>query len=382
MPANEIRFAVADRQDSLLAIVIAYRSIGTGAHKSLAAYHHCNLQLRIVSILCTTDAPFFFHMDGAVVMERPGLLRGGRPLGLNLDQLQQAITAADYGSFRQAAEVLSIKQSTISRSIQLLEHSFGVHIFERSSGGVRATPAGRHFLCVARSIVEQLDALAATMRASGRGEAGRLAVGFCTSLAAGNLRASLLDLLQRFPQIELSTVERRRAHLMAALRNGALDVLILTGGTSSQKTSRMPLWNERVLVVLPAEHPLAQRKVIYWTDLRDETVILSHYDPGSEIEDLLVSKLVSPDDRPKIERHDISRGIVKSLVTMKVGISLVLESDAGATLSGLVYRELRDGSGPSVLNYSAYWQKDNENSVLETFLKLLSERYPSPCSGN
>jgi DNA-binding transcriptional LysR family regulator len=294
-------------------------------------------------------------------MERPsfpGLLRG-RPLGLNLDQLQHEITAADCGSFRQAAEVLSIKQSTISRSIQLLEYSFGANIFERSSGGVRATQAGRHFLRVARSIVEQLDALAATTRASGRGEAGRLAVGFCTSLAAGNLRASLLDLLQKFPQIELATVERRRAHLMAALRNGVLDVLILTGGLSSQNVRRKSLWNEQVLVVLPAEHGLAEREVVYWTDLRDETVILSHYDPGREIEDLLVSKLVSPDDRPKIERHDISRGIVKSLVTMKVGISLVLDSDAGATLSGLVYRVLRDGSGPSVLSYSAYWQKDN-----------------------
>jgi DNA-binding transcriptional LysR family regulator len=326
-----------------------------------------------------------FHLNGAANMERSsfsGLPRGGRPLALNLDQLRHAITAADYGSFRQAAEVLAIKQSTISRSIQLLEYTFGANIFERSSGGVRATPAGRHFLRVARSIVEQLGALAATTRASGRGEAGRLAVGFCTSLAAGNLRASLLDLLQKFPQIELATVERRRAHLMAALRNGVLDVLILTGGLSPQNVSRKALWNERVLVVLPAEHPLAEREVIYWTDLRDETVILSHYDPGREIEDLLVSKLVSPDDRPKIERHDISRGVVKSLVTMKVGISLVLESDAGATLSGLVYRELRDGSGPSVLSYSAYWQKDNENPALETFLRLLSERYPSPCLGS
>ena len=106
-------------------------------------------------------------------------------------------------------------------------------------------------------------------------------------------------------------------------------------------------------------------------------VILSHYDPGSEIEDLLVSKLVSPDDRPKIERHDISRGTVKSLVTMKVGISLVLESDVGATLSGIVYRELHDGSGAEKAQdaRSTHWEIDNENPAL-------SERYPSPCLEN
>jgi DNA-binding transcriptional LysR family regulator len=296
-----------------------------------------------------------------------------------LSQLRHAIAAADYGSFRQAAEVLSIKQSTLSRSIQLLEHRFGVPIFERSHGGVRPTPAGRAFLRMTRSILEQLDTLTAITKANGRGEAGRLAVGFCTSLTAGNLRASLLDFRQRFPQIELATVERRRTRLAIALRNGVIDVLIVVGNVLLPNSRTQSLWNERVFAVLPPEHPLATQEAIYWTDLRDETVILSQYDPGQEIEDLLVSKLVSPVERPKIERHDVSRDVVKSLVTMKAGIGIVLESDVGANFSGLVYRELRDGTGPSVLSYSAYWQNDNENPVLETFLKLLSERYPSRC---
>jgi DNA-binding transcriptional LysR family regulator len=298
-------------------------------------------------------------------------------LNVPVSQLRHAVAAADCGSFRQAAEVLSIKQSTLSRSIKLLEHRFGANIFERSNGGVRATPTGRHFLRMTRSILDQLDALAATTKAAGRGESGRLAIGFCTSLTAGNLRASMLDLRQRFPQIELAVVERRRTHLTTALRSGMLDVLIVVGRVPSLNCSTKPLWNERVFAVLPSDHPLATREVIYWTDLRDETVILSQYDPGQEIEDLLVSKLVSPLERPKTERHDVSRGVVKSLVTMKAGISIVLESDLGATFSGLVYRELRDGTGPSVLSYSAFWQNDNENPALETFLKLLSERYPS-----
>lgn len=104
--------------------------------------------------------------------------------------------------------------------------------------------------------------------------------------------------------------------------------------------------------------------------------MLSHYDPGREFEDLLVSKLVAPDDRPKIERHDVSRGIIKSLISMRAGISLVLESDIGANFAGLVYRELRDGTGASRFDFSAYWRADNESPALDAFLKLLSERYP------
>ena len=129
-------------------------------------------------------------------------------------------------------------------------------------------------------------------------------------------------------------------------------------------------------MVLPDGHPLAVQEVVYWTDLRNQTVLLSQYDPGTELEALLNAKLLMASDRPRIERHDVSRGIIKSLTSMGLGISLVLESDVGASFSGLAYRELRDGTGPSRIGFSANWREDNENPALVNFLKLLSERYP------
>ncbi len=226
-----------------------------------------------------------------------------------------------------------------------------------------------------RSILEQIEALIASTRANGSGEAGRLVIGFCTSLTAGNLRATLLDFKNLFPQVELVTVERSRTRLTTALRNGVIDVSIITGDPQPFDSKTTPLWSERILVVLPSDHPLAARKVIYWTDLRDQTVLLSYYDPGRELEDLLNAKLISPDNRPRIERHDVSRGVIKSLIAVGFGISLVLESDIGANFSGLVYRELRDGTGPSRIGFSAVWRTDNENPPLQNFLKMLSERY-------
>jgi DNA-binding transcriptional LysR family regulator len=184
-----------------------------------------------------------------------GLSVGGCRLTAVFSQLQHAVAAADCGSFRQAAHALSIKQSTLSRSIRLLEHSFGVVIFERSSSGARATPMGRRFLRMARSILEQTETLVTTTRASGRGEVGRFVVGFCTSLTAGNLRATLLDFKRLFPQVELGTVQRSRMRLTAALRNGAIDVHIATGGDTPPFGSKnAPLWSERILVVLPSDH--------------------------------------------------------------------------------------------------------------------------------
>jgi DNA-binding transcriptional LysR family regulator len=91
-----------------------------------------------------------------------------------------------------------------------------------------------------------------------------------------------------------------------------------------------------------------------------------------------MSKLVSVEDRPAVERHDVSRGIIKNFVSLGFGVSVVTESDVGANFSGLIYRELRDGSGPSRLGYSAHWRSDNDNPALANFLKLLRERYSSP----
>ena len=150
----------------------------------------------------------------------------------------------------------------------------------------------------------------------------------------------------------------------------------MTGETPPIDSKTMPLWSERILVLLPGDHPLATREVVYWTDLRNQSVLLSQYDPGRELEDLLNAKLISPSDRPRIERHDVSRGVIKSLISMGLGISLVLESDIGANFSGLVYRELRDGTGPSRIGFSAVWRADNETPALQNFLKLLAERYP------
>src|SRR5690349_9301296 len=93
---------------------------------------------------------------------------------IDLKQLRSAVVAEDFGSIRQAAELLSVRHSILSRSIRQLEYRIGVSVFERSGGGVRPTPAGRDVLRMARLILEQVDVLVATARSNGRGEFGRL----------------------------------------------------------------------------------------------------------------------------------------------------------------------------------------------------------------
>ncbi|MET4184796.1 DNA-binding transcriptional LysR family regulator [Bradyrhizobium sp. JR7.2] len=297
---------------------------------------------------------------------------------IDLQQLRLAVVACDCGSFRRAAEALAIKHTAFSRSIGQLEHLVGTSLFERSSGGIKPTQAGQAILRIARLILEQVDMLVDTGRSGGRGETGHLVIGFFTSMSTGNLRATIGELKKLLPQLELATMERSRFRLMTALSSGTVDVVVSPGRLPSRGTRSLLLWSERILISLPQDHCLASREIIYWTDLRDQTILVSEYDPGRELEDLLISKLLLPDDRPRVQRHDVSRGIIKSLTSMGMGLSLVMESDIGASFAGLVYRELQDGAGPSRVDFYAYWRDDNENPALKRFLDLLAERYPSP----
>lgn len=301
-----------------------------------------------------------------------------RSTKIGLHHLRSVIVAADSGSFRQAAELLEVRHSVLSRSVRQFEQLVGVALFERSTGGVIPTPAGRSIVRMSRMVLEQVDALVTSGRSTGRGDAGRLSVGFCTSISTGNLRTSITEFRRRAPAVELATVERPPTELVNSLRSGRIDVAVVPEGITSPDQKSLPVWSERILILLPKDHRLAMQHFVQWTDLRGETLLVCPNDPRDHIEHLLVSKLFLKEARPKFERHDVSRAVLKGLVSMGLGFSLVTESDLQPTYAGIACRELQDGTGPSRIGFHAQWLNGNENPALKRFLSLLEERYPSP----
>jgi DNA-binding transcriptional LysR family regulator len=296
---------------------------------------------------------------------------------ISFQHLRYAVVAADHGSFRSAAETLMVQQTTLSRCIRQLEHTIGTPVFDRYSGGVRATRFGQSFLRIARSILEQVDSIVTSAQMTGRGEFGRLSIGFYTSLSAGNLRAAILEYTQQFPQVEIEMIERSRSRLATALRNGAIDAAIVAGERALLGSRSMPLWSERILVVLPKNHRLAGSETVSWTDLGAEVLLLGRRDPGPTLQEHLNAKLISPEDRPRIVWHDVSRESIKNLVGASLGIGLTLEASLGSDSDGIVHKEIRDGGGSARIGLSVNWREDNDNPTLAKFLNLLKRRYPS-----
>ena len=296
---------------------------------------------------------------------------------IELRHLRYVIAADKHHSFRQAASALRLKQSTLSRRIHQLEDELGILLFARHSGGVRPTGAGRDFLRIAEHVIEEINTMVLLAKAESRGEAGSFSVGFYMSLSAGHLRASLLDYVMRYPHVTIRAVEGTRAQLLAELDTGTLDIAIVSGESNLGASQRLPIWTEQIMVALPQTHRLAAHDIVYWTDLKRERFLLSCRDPGPEIQDLLLTKLGAPGDHPLVVCHDVSRENILSMVGADRGVSLLFEACTGASYAGVVYREAREGNGPSRIGQSAYWRGDNENPALLRFVALLKERYPS-----
>ena len=94
---------------------------------------------------------------------------------------------------------------------------------------------------------------------------------------------------------------------------------------------------------------------------------------------MLLNKLTSPGDRPLIKPINANREDVLSMVDGNRGITLTCESSTGNILPGVVYREVRDGNGPTRVGYVAYWRRNDDNPALNQLLIVAS---PSGCSAS
>lgn len=301
---------------------------------------------------------------------------------VEVSHLRYVVAAADHSSFRRAAAALNITQPTLSKRVRELEDRLGVLLFARSTAGAELTPIGEEFVVSARRILAELETMEIRAKAGSHGDAGRLEIGFYTSLSTGALRDVLLTFANQHPDVEINIIEGARASLIPLLDRGAIDIVFVLGQPIYTDYAHMSLWSDRIMVAFPKDHPLAAREFVYWTDLKNERFIMSRRDSGPEIQDLLINKLTSPGDRPLIKPVNANREDILSIVDGNRGITLTCESSTGNLLAGVVFREVRDGNGPTRIGYVAYWRRNNDNPVLKQFLTLLQAHPAVPSPSN
>ncbi|AYF02806.1 LysR family transcriptional regulator [Paracoccus yeei] len=285
---------------------------------------------------------------------------------VELRHLRYFVAVVEHGSFRKAGAAVGRSQAAISRSIAKLEDEIGASLFHRHTWGVSQTYAGQRFLVHARRVIRTVGEGAREVASAGRSEKGRVRIGIYSSIASGFL-AELLEVYgRRHSAVRIEVADGNPAEHVAAIRQLNLDVTFITGTRDWPDCERVLLWSERVFVVLPDHHALANREEVVWRDLADESFIVSETAPGQEIYDHLVRRLADLGRHPEIQVQYVGRDNLVPLVALGRGLTLVSEAITVAQFPGVVYRPILG----EVLPFSAVWSASNDNPAFRRFLSL------------
>ena len=142
---------------------------------------------------------------------------------MTLDQLRALEAVAETGSFSAAARRLGRVQSAVSQSIQALEGSLGIALFDRSGKVPRLNDAGRVVLEDARNLLRGAEALKARAESIAEELEPELTLAVESMFPMEVLTASLKALQARFPLLPVTRLHRGagRGRAAAARRGGA-----------------------------------------------------------------------------------------------------------------------------------------------------------------
>jgi DNA-binding transcriptional LysR family regulator len=195
----------------------------------------------------------------------------------DLRLLSYFVAIADTGHFGRAAARLHISQSPLSRQIQKLEQDLGVDLFVRGRRGAQLTDAGNALLARARDLLERAAAFELDARRIGRGEIGRIRIGFVqTAVWTGLLPRALRLLRAESPGLEIELRHLVTAAQIAAIRKGDLDLGLVHGPSRAalgENIAADRIRGDRYVLAISRTNPLARRRALSPTDLRDVPLI-------------------------------------------------------------------------------------------------------------
>lgn len=282
--------------------------------------------------------------------------------------LIQTLAVAEHLSFYRAALALGTSQSSVSTRIKVLEQDLGVVLFDRNTRGVRLTEAGRRFVDHVHDAMGILDRAVKTAGMQARGEEGELRVGVHALTAGCFLDRQLERFHDEYPGVRLHITEGTARDAQFMVREGKLDLAFMAGAYELPDLNSRIIWHDRLMVALPAKHPLAAQADVEWQQLAAETFLVRHSGTGPQVHDLIVTRSAGRWLTPAIIRVDVGRSALLSMVAAGHGISLFAEEAVAANMANVVFLRITDE--PETLAYSAVWSPANRNPALVTLLEI------------
>lgn len=224
-------------------------------------------------------------------------------MGLDLHKLDHLIAVAEEGSFTRAAARLHLSQQALSTSIRTLEREVGVALLERSGNTLTVLAAGQALITDARVLHGLARSAVHRARRIGRGETEILRIGH-TPVVTGDEITTLLCRAAH-PELASEANQRYPHELTDQLLAGDLDLGLCRAMTPERGLARTTLTHHRLNVAVAADHPLADRETVQFTELQDEPIMVWGQPGRSGYTDLLIEHCRQAGFEPHTHRNPV-----------------------------------------------------------------------------
>lgn len=192
---------------------------------------------------------------------------------MTFEQLEYFVAAVEADTFFDAAERCSITQSALSKQMMKLERELELSLWDRSRRTAVLTEAGRCFYDEAQALLEQYSRMRETMARFRRSIP--LRVGTLPIVSQYGLMPRIRQFTSLHSDIPFSLVELEEQAMLDSFRRGRLDLILTRSDLVDLALhSFAPLAEDRLVVLFPAGHPLAESPSVSVEQVAGEPFLL------------------------------------------------------------------------------------------------------------
>ncbi|PIF15159.1 LysR family transcriptional regulator [Candidatus Pantoea floridensis] len=253
----------------------------------------------------------------------------------DLVTLRVFVATAELGGITHAAAQLHLVPAAASRRIRELEEQLGMPLFVRLPHGMALNDAGRAILAHARSILHAAERMQDDMQAFLQGNRGVVRIAACTSAVLQFLTDDLRRSHQLYPNIHIDLHEMNSESVIQAVQRGVADIGIYEQSVSHASLPLIPYRHDRLCVVTPIDHPLAEwvasKQLLTANELLQHDLI--GLTEGASIS-IMLTQLARRLDKPLKMRIRVgSFDSMAAMISCGIGIGLMPESVARQIIS-------------------------------------------------
>lgn len=262
---------------------------------------------------------------------------------MELRHLRYFVAVAEEENITRAAQRLGIQQPPLSQQIQALEQELGVTLFLRSPRSVKLNAAGKLFLGEARKVLASARDAMQRVREFDLGKEGTLRIGMTSSSSIHARTLRVIRTYRRaFPLVTMKVEEGANHDLLLAVEQESLDVAFVRTNVDMHPTLQSVCIDmERVLVALPASHPLTTVESIRLADLADENFVRFRQVNASGIWDQLEKACLKCGFEPRVTDETPRILSAVHMVASGFGVTVLPEALSAFTNPDVIFRPLR-----------------------------------------